>query len=66
MGDLKLYKGDCLNVMSTFADESIDLVVTSPPYDDLRIYNSEFDVRKIAEQLYRIIKRGGVDRLECQ
>ena len=64
MCNLKLYKGDCLDVMSIFANESIDLVVTSPPYDDLRSYNSEFDVRKIAEQLYRVIKWGG-NRLEC-
>lgn len=28
-----IYKGDCLTTMRTWADESIDLVVTSPPYN---------------------------------
>ena len=44
---------------------SVDLVVTSPPYDDLRTYencvNWNFDVFKvIAAELYRVIKEGGV------
>lgn len=44
---------------------SIDLVVTSPPYDDLRDYenNTEwnFDIFKIiATELYRVVKEGGV------
>ena len=34
-----LYRGDCLEVMRTFDDNSIDLTVTSPPYDNLRTYN---------------------------
>ena len=45
--------------------ESIDLVVTSPPYDDLRDYTGkitwDFEIfKKIAKQLYRVIKPGGV------
>jgi len=28
--------GDCLNVMAGFPDESVDLIVTSPPYADAR------------------------------
>lgn len=45
--------------------ESIDLVVTSPPYDDLRDYENrkrwDFDVFcAIARELYRILKQGGV------
>lgn len=44
--------------------ESIDLVVTSPPYDDLRDYEGElswdFNVFKtIASELYRVMKKGG-------
>ena len=34
-----LYCGDCVQVMSDFESEIIDLTVTSPPYDDLRTYN---------------------------
>lgn len=29
---IKLYKGDCLEVMNKIPDESIDLIVTDPPY----------------------------------
>ena len=32
-----LYKGDCLEIMPSIKDR-VDLVVTSPPYDDLREY----------------------------
>ena len=34
----KIIKGDCLEVMKTLEDNSIDLTVTSPPYDNLREY----------------------------
>ena len=41
--------------------ESIDLTVTSPPYDNLRTYNGYiFDFEKIAKELYRVTKPGGV------
>ena len=29
---LNLYNGDCLNFLPTLADESVDLIVTDPPY----------------------------------
>lgn len=29
---MMLYNGDCLNILKTIANESIDLVVTDPPY----------------------------------
>ena len=29
----KIYQGDCLEVMKTFPDKSIDLVLTDPPYN---------------------------------
>lgn len=41
--------------------ESIDLTVTSPPYDKLRTYNGfVFDFETIARELFRITKQGGV------
>ena len=33
-----VYCGDCERVLKAIGDNSIDLVVTSPPYDDLRKY----------------------------
>ena len=57
-----LYEGDCLEIMKDFADKSIDLTVTSPPYDNLRTYNgnSVFDFEGIAKELFRVTKDGGV------
>jgi len=57
----KIIQGDCLDVMKTFPDESIDMVLTSPPYDNLRDYKGyTFDFKGIAKQLYRITKQCGV------
>jgi site-specific DNA-methyltransferase (adenine-specific) len=57
----KIYQGDCLDVMKGIADKSIDMVLTSPPYDNLRTYNGyTFDFEGIAKELYRVTKDGGV------
>jgi site-specific DNA-methyltransferase (adenine-specific) len=57
----KIIQGDCLEVMRGMADNSVDLTVTSPPYDNLRDYKGySFDFEGIAEQLFRITKQGGV------
>lgn len=52
--------GDCLEIMKDIPDDGIDLVVTSPFYDDLRDYNSEINFTEIIKQLYRVVKDGGV------
>lgn len=53
---------DCLEGLKLMKDNSINLVVTSPPYDNLREYKEghEFDFEGIAKELYRVIKEGGV------
>lgn len=57
----KIYNIDCLLGMKDLPSECVDLVVTSPPYDDLRNYNGYlFDFENIAKELYRVIKKGGV------
>jgi len=57
----KVHQADCLEVMKQIPDNSIDLVVTSPPYDNLRDYNGySFDFESIAKELFRVIKEGGV------
>ena len=59
MIDLRL--GDCKEVLKSIPDESIDLTVTSPPYDNLRKYNGfVFDFEEIARELFRVTKKGGV------
>lgn len=63
---MQLINGDCLEKMKDIADNSIDLTVTSPPYDNLRTYGGVIDgwsfekFQGIAKELYRITKEGGV------
>src|SRR5690606_4246058 len=53
--------GDNCEVMRTLPSESIDLVVTSPPYDDLRAYGGHgWDFYGVAWNLKRLLKPGGV------
>jgi site-specific DNA-methyltransferase (adenine-specific) len=57
----KIYNENCLETMSKMQDEFVDLVVTSPPYDNLRDYKGySFEFEKIAQELYRVVKKGGV------
>ena len=57
----KIIQGDCLYVMKNFANGSVDMVLTSPPYDNLRTYKGFiFEFESIAKELYRVTKDGGV------
>tara|TARA_R110000772_G_scaffold190788_2_gene301612 strand:+ start:1613 stop:2410 length:798 start_codon:yes stop_codon:yes gene_type:complete len=62
---MKLMQGDCLQRMKEILNESIDLTVTSPPYDNLRSYNGNNDQwgehvwRNVLKELYRVTKQGG-------
>ena len=57
----KIILGDCLQIMKLFEDNSIDLVVTSPPYDKLRNYNGySFNFEGIVKELFRVIKETGL------
>lgn len=61
MNNCRIILGDCLKEMRKIPEESIDLTITSPPYDNLRTYNGySFDFESIARELYRITKSGGV------
>ena len=64
--------GDSIEVLKGLPDNSIDMVVTSPPYDTLRSYQDLVDDLKqeyngysfpfegIAQQLARVVKKGGI------
>lgn len=57
----RIYQMDCIEGMRLLPDNSIDLTVTSPPYDNLRSYNGySFDFENVAKELYRVTKPGGV------
>ena len=52
---------DCVEGLALLKPNSIDLTVTSPPYDNLRTYNGYcFDFESVAKELYRVTKLGGV------
>ena len=58
---IDLIQGDCLEEMAKIPDGSIDMVLTSPPYDNLRDYKGyTFNFEGIAKELYRVLKDGGV------
>lgn len=62
-----LYNGDCLELLKDMPDESVDLVVTSPPYcigkayenphDDIETFKAQH--HRIFSDLYRVVKPGG-------
>ena len=57
---MKLYKGDCLEVMKTIPDGSIDAIITDPPYGTTACkWDSVIDFDLMWEQLNRIIKPNG-------
>ena len=69
----KIICGSAIDVLKeTIPDNSIDLVVTSPPYDTIRTYEEligglvkkyngySFPFEQIAIELYRVMKKGGV------
>lgn len=67
----KVHTGNNIDVMKNIASDSIDLTVTSPPYDAMRTYNGKITQQKynehytfpfveMAEELFRITKDGGI------
>ncbi|WP_206601554.1 site-specific DNA-methyltransferase [Staphylococcus intermedius] len=60
----KVTQIDCVEGMKRLPNNSIDLTVTSPPYNNLRDYDGyNFDYKKTIEQLYRVTRSGGGDRM---
>lgn len=63
---VRLIQGDCLTEMARLEAGSVDLTVTSPPYDNLRTYNGSLNDwtpakwQAIIAELYRLTKNGGV------
>ena len=63
---ITIYNADNVALMKEMEPASIDLVVTSPPYDELKTYSAGkpmselWDFEGVAQQLWRVIKPGGV------
>ena len=63
----KIICGNASTVLRAFPDNLIDLVVTSPPYDDLRKYKGfSVDLHDIGKELYRVTKPGGIVAMVIQ
>jgi DNA modification methylase len=59
--NISLYLQDCIKWMQSLDDNSVDMALTSPPYDNIRNYKGySFDFENTARELYRITKPGGV------
>lgn len=64
--DCRLILGDAAEKLTQLSDNSIDLTVTSPPYDKQRTYNGFGDLwneekwQNILKELYRVTAKGGV------
>ena len=56
-----IYNENCLDTLQRMRDNSLDMTITSPPYDNLREYNGyHFPVDEIAAALYQKTAPGGV------
>lgn len=56
-----IFVENCVDFMRSMDADSVDCVITSPPYDNLRNYKGfDFDAEPVARELYRVIKQGGV------
>lgn len=64
MNTINLINNDCKKTLDNLENKSIDLVLTSPPYDNLRSYGKDFkgfiDFNEIALKLSSKLKDGGV------
>ena len=57
---MKLYNEDCLNILPTISDKSIDLILTDPPYGTTQCkWDSVIPFEPMWKELKRIIKDNG-------
>jgi adenine-specific DNA-methyltransferase len=52
---ITLYHGDCLDLLKTIPDESLQLVVTSPPYNIGKEYENKLDLDVYIQQQENVI-----------
>lgn len=52
---------DCVEGMKELPESSIDLIVTSPPYDQIRKYKGfSVDLSAVGKGIFRVLKDGGI------
>ena len=61
---IKLYNENCAKFLKKVPKESISMILTSPPYDNLRTYKGASwhsgVFKEVAQELYRVLNDGGV------
>jgi len=65
----KIVKGDCFDLIKKMPDNSVDLVITSPPYSDIVNYGKSVSTKKpddycdwilpLFKEIYRVLKPSG-------
>lgn len=61
MSEVILLTGDCVEKMQEIEQSSIDMVLTSPPYDSMRQYEGfSIDIKAVIDGIWRVLKKGGV------
>lgn len=56
----QIFNEDCIDTLKRLKDNSVKLVLSSPPYDKLRAYNGfSFDIYNVVKEMFRIIEDGG-------
>ncbi|HNB42411.1 MAG TPA: site-specific DNA-methyltransferase, partial [Anaerolineales bacterium] len=53
--DCILFEGDCLDLLKTIPDNTVKLVVTSPPYNLGKEYETRLHLQKYLDQQKKII-----------
>lgn len=68
VGDCLLYHGDCFDVLAELPPESVDLVLTDPPYGITQCrWDSVLDFERLWPELWRVAKpRAAVVMTACQ
>ena len=57
----KIIHGNCIEKLKIFQENTFDLTVFSPPYDDLRDYKGyKMSLNELGAELFRVTKEGGV------
>lgn len=66
---MKIFNGDCFELIKDLHENSIDLVITSPPYSDIISYGKSVSIKKTNEycdwilplfdDIFRVLKKSG-------
>lgn len=61
MGNITLWQGNCIELMSDIPDSTIDAIICDPPYGTTPIdWDNVLDFTNLWEQYNRIVKQNGV------